>query len=308
MHSPRKLIFAAVAVSGALVLSACGSGAQLVDPAPVAALAADLVSGTAKTSQALRGTGDWAAPQGGTPKGETAEVAQKWVQLTAAKAGNLNPVLVNGAGLTLYRFDNDTAKPSKSTCNGDCAAKWPPVVVKPGGKIFVAGVPKSKVGVVKRDDGRLQVTVGGWPVYRFAKDTRKGDTLGQGVGGTWFGIRPDGKKAGAVEQGNGDTGTTPPSKGDGAPAKRVVLFGGRSFNVFDESESSQRIEGQSGCVDATEPGTASSIVFDGVVKIWTGPGCTGKSKELGAVDAENIGGIADLREIGFDDAIGSIKL
>ncbi|WP_211277898.1 hypothetical protein [Couchioplanes caeruleus] len=273
--------------------------------APVAALA-DLVTGTAASSQALRGTGDWAAPKGGAPTGETATVAQKWVQLTAARAGNLNPVLVNGAGLTLYRFDQDTAKPSKSTCNGDCAAKWPPVTVKPGGRIFLAGVHKSKVGVVKRDDGRLQVTVGGWPVYRFAKDTAPGDTKGQGVGGTWFGVRPDGKKAGVDE-----AGETPPS-GDGGgrnvPAKRVVLFSARSFNVFDKNAKSQLIEGKTGCVDATAPGTASSIVFDGLVKIWSGPGCTGQSKELGALDAENVGGIADLREIGFDNRIGSVKL
>ncbi|MEV6601641.1 hypothetical protein AB0M36_33020 [Actinoplanes sp. NPDC051346] len=298
------LSFAAVAVTGALLLSACGSATPGPAAAPVAALA-DLVTGTAKSSQALRGTGDWAAPKGGTPTGEAATVAQKWVQLTAARAGDLNPVLVNGAGLTLYRFDQDTAKPSKSTCNGDCAAKWPPVTVKPNGKIFVAGVPKSKVGVVKRDDGRLQVTVAGWPVYRFAKDTAPGDTKGQGVGGTWFGIRPDGKKAG-VDEGS------EPAPGDGAgrnvPAKRVVLFGARSFNVFDETANSQKIEGKTGCVDATEPGTASSIVFDGLVKIWSGPGCTGKSKELGAVDAENVGGIADLREIGFDNRIGSVKL
>ncbi|MFC3383407.1 hypothetical protein [Couchioplanes azureus] len=292
-------------MSGALLLSACGSTSSVPAAAPVAALA-DLVTGTAESSQALRGTGDWAAPKGGTPTGEAATVSQKWVQLTAARAGDLDPVLVNGAGLTLYRFDQDTAKPSKSTCNGDCAAKWPPVTVKPGGRIFLAGVQKSKVGVVKRDDGRLQVTVGGWPVYRFAKDTAPGDTKGQGVGGTWFGVRPDGKKAGVDEAGE----TPPPGDGGGrnVPAKRVVLFSARSFNVFDKHAQSQLIEGKRGCVDATAPGTASSIVFDGLVKIWSGPGCTGQSKELGALDAENVGGIADLREIGFDNRIGSVKL
>lgn len=33
-------------------------------------------------------------------------------------------MVVDGKGFVLYRFDNDTAKPSKSNCYGTCATLW----------------------------------------------------------------------------------------------------------------------------------------------------------------------------------------
>ncbi|MFC3452822.1 hypothetical protein [Amycolatopsis speibonae] len=144
-------------------------------------------------------------------------LARKWLQLKASRAGDLDPVVVNGADLTLYRFDKDTAEPSKPTCDGDRAKTWPPVLVTPGSKVFLAGIKKSAVGTVMRDDGSLQLTVGGWPAYRFAKDTKPGDTLGQGVGGTWFGLAPDGRKA---RNGQPEASASPRK-----PAFSAILFG-----------------------------------------------------------------------------------
>jgi predicted lipoprotein with Yx(FWY)xxD motif len=37
-----------------------------------------------------------------------------------------------------------------------------------------------------RPDGTMQVSYNGKPLYYFAKDTKAGDTNGQGVGGKWF--------------------------------------------------------------------------------------------------------------------------
>lgn len=360
MRSTRTLTFTAFAVGGALLLGACGdkpaSDAAPAAPSSAAAAGADgagaaanalpaatdVLAGTAKTANAPAGTGDWVTAEGGSgPTGDAAEVAQRWIQLTAARAGDLDPVLVNGAGLTLYRFDEDSASPSESTCEDACAEKWPPVTVNEDGRIFLAGVAKDDVGVVERADGRLQITVAGWPVYRFAQDTEPGDTKGQGVGGTWFGVRPDGKKSdgkksggeeaggeeagGEESQGEGSQGEesgggaseAPEGSGgdeaaQGPTATRVTLFSGTSFNVFDDSASSQVIEAatapEGGCVNAIDPGTASSIAFDGLVKVWTGPDCTGESKILGAVDAENVGGVSDLRDIGLNNKIASVKL
>ncbi|AGL15082.1 lipoprotein [Actinoplanes sp. N902-109] len=310
MRSSRMVPFAALAVGGVLLVAGCGTEepAAPVAKAPNSAgegggaPAGPVVrNGTARTSNALQGTGDWAAAPGAE--------AEKWVQLTATRLDGVGEVLVNGAGLTLYRFDEDSAEPAKATCNDACAGKWPPVTVQAGGKVFLAGVAADDVGFVQRDDGKLQVTVGGWPVYRFAKDVRGGDVKGQGVGNTWFGVRPDGGKAGQ------DAEPVEKQPRDGqrsTPAKRVVLFSGFSFNVFDEDAASQVIEAgtvpDGGCVNALDPGTASSIAFDGLVKIWSGPDCTGESKQLGAVDAENVGGIADLRDIDFNNTIQSVKL
>lgn len=113
--------------------------------------------------------------------------------LIAAKTPSFAAMVTDDQGRTLYRFDKDTAHPSASNCSGDCAVKWPPALAKDS--VTVTGIDKSLVSTVTRADGSKQLTLGGWPLYRFAKDTKAGDTLGQGVGGTWFVSSPQGKKA-----------------------------------------------------------------------------------------------------------------
>ena len=92
----------------------------------------------------------------------------------------------------LYLFDKDTASPSKSNCFGACAAKWPPEPYT--SDLKVNGIDKSLIGSVKRDDGTEQLTVAGWPMYRYAADTSAGDVKGQAVGGVWWVVGADGKK------------------------------------------------------------------------------------------------------------------
>ncbi|MFI6980314.1 hypothetical protein ACIBSV_17210 [Embleya sp. NPDC050154] len=193
VFSTRSL--AAVAIAGALGLglSACGSDSK--DDGKAA--------GTA-----TQPTGQQSQPAPNTP-GTPAAPAQS-ANGTAGKAvlkagtdAKLGPIVADGAGFTLYRFDKDTAKPSKSNCEGDCLAKWPAVTTTGG--VTLNGVDQSVVGSVTRGDGSTQVTIGGWPVYRFAADTKPGETKGQGVGGTWFAVTPDGKKAGVTAT------TAPPS-------------------------------------------------------------------------------------------------
>lgn len=70
------------------------------------------------------------------------------------------------------------------------------------GETEVTGVEQSLVGKVKRPDGKWQVTLAGWPLYRYAKDQSPGDTEGQGVGGTWYAAAPTGKKAAPVKKEN----------------------------------------------------------------------------------------------------------
>jgi predicted lipoprotein with Yx(FWY)xxD motif len=282
--------FAAFVAAGAVLLSACG--AESGSAAPAAATSGSqslsLLAGTAKTNNAKPETGDWAKGTDGTLNTARASVAERWVQLEASSAGDLDPVVVNGAGLTLYRFDNDTAKPSKSTCNGDCAKTWPPVTVAKGGRIFVSGVKKSAVGVVKRDDGRLQVTIGGWPVYRFAKDTEPGDTKGQGVGGTWFGVMPDGQKAGVETE-------QPEDDGGARKATSAILFDDANFS---DNGPSQGVAG-AGCQNVARPNVTSSISASGSLKLWSEKNCKGESIVID-------GDVRDLATIEFDDTVASI--
>ncbi|MFE3172910.1 hypothetical protein ACFXPA_01110 [Amycolatopsis sp. NPDC059090] len=202
MNRLRNGILAVLFSGSLIVLAAFGSSPPAeAPPGPAPANLVSQVSfanGTAKSGNAAAGTGDFATGPG--------DAATKWVQMSVGAVGPLNPVVVNAAGFTLYRSDKDTARPSVSNCSGDCAATWPPVLVRPGSRIFLDGVAKSDVGVIERADGGLQVTISGWPVYRFSKDTRPGQARGQGVGGTWFGVTPSGTKAGNSPQGT-DSGT-----------------------------------------------------------------------------------------------------
>jgi predicted lipoprotein with Yx(FWY)xxD motif len=316
MFRKHVVSLAALMTAGVALLSACGnevsgaptSSAPATVDAPVDQQAGQseleglfLDSGTAKANKAPQGTGDWATGDDGTPNTAARDTAEKWVELRASRAGDLNPVLVNGAGLTLYRFDNDSNKPPKSTCNGDCAKTWPPLTVARGGKIFLAGVKKSAVGVVKRDDGRLQVTVDGWAVYRFNKDKKPGDTLGQGVGGTWFGVRPDGGKAGVQDGGNaGNNGGNNNGGGNGPKATSVILFDDANFS---DNGASQGVGG-AGCQNLGRPDITSSLTANGSLKIWTDKDCRGTSA---VVD----GDVTDLSTVtagrlNFDNTIASV--
>ncbi|MFE5816607.1 hypothetical protein [Streptomyces sp. NPDC056479] len=291
----RIAAIAATTAAAALLLTACnGTGGDTSAGAAAGSALANLSfnSGTAEKNNAAPGTGDWATTPG---KPASKPVAKKWVQLSASQAGDLNPVVVNGAGFTLYRFDKDTANPSKSNCAGECATTWPPVLVAPGGRIFIDGVNKSDVGVVKRDDGNLQVTIGGWPVYRFSKDLKPGDTNGQGVGGTWFGVTPDGQKAGAAEAPEQEQEQEQGDGGSAAPASSVTLSD--EVNFGDPSEG---LAG-SGCQNVGRDDSASSLQASGTLKIWSEKDCKGESKVVQ-------GNIADLNSIGFDDEISSVFL
>jgi predicted lipoprotein with Yx(FWY)xxD motif len=114
------------------------------------------------------------------------------VELDATENPKIGTYLADGAGRTLYVFDNDTSRPPKSNCNGDCAKAWPPLLIKSPGKIFPKGVNPKIIGYVERADGHCQVTVNGHPVYYFIADAKAGDINGQGVNGKWFAVAPNG--------------------------------------------------------------------------------------------------------------------
>ncbi|MFD4138526.1 SCO0930 family lipoprotein [Streptomyces sp. NBC_00390] len=175
---------ASLAVTAAAVLSlttACGQEKGNETPNGQAV-------GAAQPADAGYGSGGYGADAGGEAAG-----AKPAGQLAVWESKDLGKVVTDSAGFTLYRFDKDTAEPPKSNCEGDCAKAWP--VVAAGGASPAPGVDDSLIGQVTRADGTKQLTIDGWPMYRYAKDTKPGDVKGQGVGGTWYAAAPDGKKA-----------------------------------------------------------------------------------------------------------------
>ncbi|MEV0036441.1 hypothetical protein [Streptomyces sp. NPDC050804] len=182
-------------VMGALV--SCGTDFAGA-PAPPVATAANLdvdfdgsfLAGTARDNGASPGTGDFAPP------GRRAEpIARRWVQIGVDAANPVNGALTNAAGLTLYRFDLDTPFTGTSACDARCAREWRPVAVEPDGTVFLSGVPEDSIGHFTREDGLIQLTVEGRPLYLYSGDSVAGDARGHGLDGVWFGVTPDGERA-----------------------------------------------------------------------------------------------------------------
>ncbi|HUC52085.1 MAG TPA: hypothetical protein VMA30_22070 [Xanthobacteraceae bacterium] len=86
-------------------------------------------------------------------------------------------VLVNGDGMTLYTFDNDSK--DKSNCNGQCANLWLPLIATTD-----AGA-SGDYSLITRSDGRKQWAYKGKPLYGWTKDKKPGDTSGDGVNSVW---------------------------------------------------------------------------------------------------------------------------
>jgi predicted lipoprotein with Yx(FWY)xxD motif len=113
--------------------------------------------------------------------------AQVRVEKTA-----LGPILVDAKNRTLYMFAAD--KGGKSACYGSCATYWPPLAAR-SSHVLGTGVKAALLGTTKRTGGSLQVTYAGHPLYLFVKDTKPGQTSGQGLnvsGGLWWVISPTG--------------------------------------------------------------------------------------------------------------------
>jgi predicted lipoprotein with Yx(FWY)xxD motif len=113
-------------------------------------------------------------------------------ELHGTTVKRMGEVVTDEGGWVLYRFDKDKSNPAKSNCEGTCAKIWPPALTD--GTPELDGVSSDDVGTVKRKDGTKQITIAGWPVYRYVGDKDPGKWTGQNVGGTWFVIKPDGKK------------------------------------------------------------------------------------------------------------------
>jgi predicted lipoprotein with Yx(FWY)xxD motif len=134
-------------------------------------------------------------------------------KLIATTIPKMGAVVTDAKGWVLYRFDKDTAPATASACVGQCAAVWPPVLSD--GNPILEGIPASLVGTLTRDDGATQLTLGGWPLYRYVGDTTPGTWAGQMVNGTWFVSGPDGRKNLTCLPTATPTAAAPPAAGSG---------------------------------------------------------------------------------------------
>ncbi len=155
-----------VAVLGAVLLTAaaCSSG-----------------SSSPSTTSSNRGSTSTPTTSGGSTTSSSSSLA-----VNVAHVGSSGLVLVDRAGLTLYRYTPDGS--GKSNCNAGCATVWPPLTV-PAGTTKVAGstaLASGSLATITRSDGTLQVTYKGMPLYTYSGDMAAGQANGQGAGGIWF--------------------------------------------------------------------------------------------------------------------------
>jgi predicted lipoprotein with Yx(FWY)xxD motif len=191
--------------------------------------------------------GDGEAQSGGTTLPTVTATAQKQKKpvLSSAKSAKFGSVVIDARGHILYRYEKDSVKPPRSNCVGSCIKKWPPVLA--GDELSTQGIDQSLVGRVRRPDGRWQLTLAGWPLYRYLGDRSTGDVRGQNEDGVWFAIAPDGTKAvpgstaggGSGGSGGAATGVTRTKWGPLSDVDRELLVKVRQAWLWELSAAQQ---------------------------------------------------------------------
>ncbi|HEY9288350.1 MAG TPA: hypothetical protein VIT43_10045 [Candidatus Dormibacteraeota bacterium] len=105
----------------------------------------------------------------------------------AQQMGTMGMLLVAASnGHTLYTFNSDS--PGVSRCSGQCLTIWPALTV-PAGQTPTGGAGVTgPLATITRDDGSLQVTYKGLPLYFFHNDSAAGQTKGNYSG--WSLVHP----------------------------------------------------------------------------------------------------------------------
>ena len=147
---------------------------HVINDATIDAVSAYAANGGAVTSIGNDSLGVSLVDFTQTTNGDSDEVAYDAVnQMLVGGVNSNNPTL------TVYVFDSDLGSAS-STCNGDCAVTWPPVLASDGDVSNISGL-----SVVTRDDGASQAAYKGRPLYFYSGDSVAGDTNGQAISGWW---------------------------------------------------------------------------------------------------------------------------
>jgi predicted lipoprotein with Yx(FWY)xxD motif len=130
------------------------------------------------------------APASEAPASEAPSAAAAGgVTVDAKPVGSAGTVLVAGAnGMTVYMFTKDVKDSGKSNCTTGCIDTWPALTVPAGTTPTGGSALTGKLGTITRDDGSLQVTYNGSPLYFFKNDKAPGDA--NGIYEYWEAVKP----------------------------------------------------------------------------------------------------------------------
>ena len=106
------------------------------------------------------------------------------IKLKDARFGN---ILATRGRKALYYWSVEK-KDFRVHCTGACARAWPPLIVRSAASVprRIPGI-RGRFGVIRRPDGRLQVTHDRLPIYTYAHE-RPNQVLCNNVDG-WFVVR-----------------------------------------------------------------------------------------------------------------------
>ena len=173
MHIVRSIL-AGAAVS--ILLVGCSAGA----------------SPTAPATEAPASVAPTEAPASVAPSEAPASVAPSTAAggtVEAKPVGTIGTVLVAMSnGMTVYTFTKDVKDSGTSACTGGCISTWPAVTVAAGQTPAAGSGITGKLATITRDDGSLQVTYNGLPLYFFKNDQAPGDA--NGVYENWEAVKP----------------------------------------------------------------------------------------------------------------------
>ncbi len=130
------------------------------------------------------------APASQAPASQApASAAASGATIEAKSVGSIGTAIVAGSnGMTVYTFTMDTKDSGKSVCTGDCAVTWPPLTVAAGATPTAGTGATGTLATITRDDGTIQVTYNGLPLYFFKNDQAAGDL--NGVYENWETVAP----------------------------------------------------------------------------------------------------------------------
>jgi len=114
--------------------------------------------------------------------------------LTVGSASNATlgeTVLVNPAGRTLYSLSGESSH--HLLCkSSQCTHFWPPLTVPSHStRLKAAAGVHGALGLLRRPNGSMQVTLRGKPLYRYSGDKGPDQSAGEGIhsfGGTWHAV------------------------------------------------------------------------------------------------------------------------
>jgi predicted lipoprotein with Yx(FWY)xxD motif len=145
----------------------------------------------ASTTNAAASTGERMADREEPQPAASAAATGVKVKVVDSEFGR---VIANGKGEAFYLFESDANR--RSECYGACAEVWPPVITK-GKPRAGDGAKANLLGTARRENGKLQLTYAGQPLYYYEHDS-PGTILCHDVvefGGLWVVVRPDGEAA-----------------------------------------------------------------------------------------------------------------